>query len=520
MDANAFFREATLRICGSLEIEVALWRTFRFLEKHIPAEKAFLHYYDPEKGVSTVIASASAAGGKGRDFKAAWPEEWHLAAVENRLPESLIVNDAETHPLARVILGPLMAPGPSSLMVLRLTVGDQWIGGVTLWASGRDRFREEDLRLFSLLRDPFAIALSNSRRYRELLAYRDRLVDDKRYLEAELRKNQGGEIVGEKGGLREVMKKVGQVAHLDSPVLLLGETGVGKEIIADAVHNGSPRSKGPFIKVNCGAIPDGLIDSELFGYEKGAFTGAAARKRGRFERAHEGTLFLDEIGELPLNAQVRFLRVLQEKKIERVGGGESIPVDIRIIAATHRELPTMIQRGEFRQDLYFRLQVFPIEIPPLRRRPGDIPLLASHFLAKKAREMGLAQVPVLEKSALARLVSYHWPGNIRELENAVERAIIVSGSKPLTFEDLGLFPLSGAEVSPKTDQEGDDLGLDEAMGAHIRKALRAAGGKVGGSDGAAARLKVNESTLRHRMRKLGIPFGRRANNQPEREDDE
>jgi formate hydrogenlyase transcriptional activator len=511
MDANAFFREATLRICGSLEIETALWNTFQFLRHHIPAEKAFFHHYNPETATSVINASADADGGQTHNYQAKWPEEWHRIAMQDGLPESVILNNAEDHPLSRIMLRPFVTKGPFSVLVLRLSLSNEWIGGVTLWAPGKDRFTQEHLELFAMLRDPFAIALSNSRRYQELLAYKDRLVDDKQYLERELRKTSGGEIIGVNGGLKDVMEKVYQVAHLDSPVLLKGETGVGKEIIANAIHSGSPRRKGPFIKVNCGAIPDTLIDSELFGYEKGAFTGAVARKRGRFERAHTGTLFLDEIGELPINAQVRFLRVLQEKVIERIGGSQSIPVDIRIIAATHRDLPAMVELGEFRKDLFFRLQVFPIEIPPLRKRLDDIPSLTSHFLVKKAREIGLDYIPALEKSALAHLASYHWPGNIRELENAVERAIIVSGGNALSFSEFGLSFLSPVGREAACNEDADtSLGLDEVTRRHIKKVLKAASGKVGGSDGAAAALKINESTLRHKMRKLGIPFGRKA----------
>ncbi len=510
MDANAFFREATLRICGSLEIEIALWRTFLFLKDHIPAEKAFFHHYNPEKATSTVDASADARGGKRHDTQAKWPEEWHHVAIQDRLPESVILNSGDEHPLARLMLAPFVMKGRFSVMVLRLTVSNEWIGGVTLWASGRDRFNQEHLRLFSLLRDPFAIALSNSRRYQELSAYKDRLVDDKQYLESQLRKDSGGEIIGANGGLKDVMEKVNQVAHLNSPVLLLGETGVGKEIIANAVHNGSPRRKGPFIKINCGAIPDTLIDSQLFGHEKGAFTGAMAQKRGHFERAHTGTLFLDEIGELPMNAQVRFLRVLQEKVIERIGGSRSIPVDIRIIAATHRDLKAMVKRGAFRQDLFFRLQVFPIEIPPLRQRIEDIPSLTYHFLVKKTQEIGLRSIPALEKSAFARLAAYYWPGNIRELENAVERAIILSGGKALSFEAFGPSMNPVGDEEPEESGTGAGLSLEEVTRRHIQQVLEAAGGKVGGSDGAAALLKMNESTLRHKMRKLGIPFGRKG----------
>lgn len=508
MDANIFFKEATLRICGTLDMEKALFRTLEFLRQHMPAEKAFLHYYDSVSATSTVSASADSSGGYQHHYKAVWPEHWHEMAIGDQLPANIIINDADAHDLARLMLKPFISEEKFSLLVVRLTIDGQWVGGVTLFAPGRDRFEEKHMRLFALLRDPFTIALSNSRRYQELLAHKELLVDDKRYLEKELRRDYEGTIIGADRGLKPVMEKVDQVARLDTPVLLLGETGVGKEIIANALHNGSPRRRGPFIKVNCGAIPDSLIDSELFGFEKGAFTGATARKRGRFERAHGGTLFLDEVGELPQNAQVRLLRVLQEKEIERIGGNESIPVDIRIIAATHRDLPSMVERGEFRQDLFFRLQVFPIIIPPLRDRLADIPALAAHFLIKKSRELGISPPPALDNKALSLLARYKWPGNIRELENALERASIISGKGPLCFDDLGLTSRVTAEADSKQSSD-DSLHMEEVLRRHIVKVLEATGGKVGGSDGAAALLDINESTLRHKMRKLAIPFGRK-----------
>lgn len=508
MDRNIFFKEATLRICGTLDLEKALFRTLEFLRQYMPAEKAFLHYYDPASATSTVSASADKREGLRHQSKTVWPEHWHRMAINDQLPANIMINDADSHELAQLMLRPFLKEDKFSLLVVRLTVDSQWIGGVTLMAPGRDRFNEDHMHLFALLRDPFTIALSNSRRYQELLAHKELLADDKRYLEKELRRDYEGTIIGADRGLKPVMEKVGQVARLNTPVLLLGETGVGKEIIANALHNGSPRRKGPFIKVNCGAIPDSLIDSELFGFEKGAFTGATARKRGRFERAHGGTLFLDEVGELPLNAQVRLLRVLQEKEIERIGGSESISVDIRIIAATHRDLPVMIERGDFRQDLFFRLQVFPITIPPLRDRLADIPALAAHFLTKKSQELGTTPPPALGNKALSLLAQYSWPGNIRELENAIERASIICGKGPLCFDDLGLASKPAPEA--EREQGGDDtLHLDEVLRRHIIKILEATSGKVGGIDGAAALLNINESTLRHKMRKLAIPFGRK-----------
>ena len=244
--------------------------------------------------------------------------------------------------------------------------------------------------------------MSKALEHQEIIRLKDMLADDNRYLFDELRSASGDEIIGSDFGLKAVMRMVQQVAPLDSPVLLLGETGTGKEVIANAIHYSSPRKDGPFIKVNCGAIPETLLDSELFGHEKGAFTGAISQKRGRFERANKGTIFLDEIGELPAQAQVRLLRVLQTKEIERVGGTTSIPVDIRIISATNRNLQEMIASGRFREDLWFRLNVFPIMIPPLRQRREDIPALVHHFIERKSKELKLTERPVLAPGAIGQ----------------------------------------------------------------------------------------------------------------------
>jgi transcriptional regulator with GAF, ATPase, and Fis domain len=320
------------------------------------------------------------------------------------------------------------------------------------------------------------------------------------------------------------MDQVYKVAPLSSPVLLMGETGTGKEIIANAIHNLSLRSNGPLITVNCGAIPESLIDSELFGHERGSFTGALTERRGRFERADKGTIFLDEMGELPPQAQVRLLRVLQEKEVERIGGSQPIKVDIRIISATHKNLEEMVSEGQFRDDLYYRLGVYPIRLPPLRERKADIPALVEHFMERKAHEMGLHSVPTLGRGAIDRLLNYEWPGNVREVANVVERALIQSDGKIVSFDDVMSPPLGNASATrlphrakdagearlrESSMEQSSYLRLDDIEARHIRHVMELTGGRIGGKNGAAVLLDMNPATLRYRMQKLQIPFGRK-----------
>jgi transcriptional regulator with PAS, ATPase and Fis domain len=304
------------------------------------------------------------------------------------------------------------------------------------------------------------------------------------------------------------MEMIKEVAPLDSPVLLMGETGVGKEVFANAIHSLSVRRDAPFIRINCGAIPETLIDSELFGHERGAFTGAIRQTRGCFERADKGTIFLDEVAELPLQAQVRMLRVLQEKEVVRVGGSEKIRVNIRIIAATHQNLQDMVKNGRFRSDLWFRLHVFPIMIPPLRDRKEDIPALIHHFIHKKARELQLKEIPSVSRGAMEPLLAYSWPGNVRELENVVERALILSRGGELAFNNIILVGNDDNEPKSTTVSDPDILKLDDVVSKHIYRVLKMTRGKINGPGGAAEILDMNTGTLRHRMKKLGIPYGR------------
>jgi hydrogenase-4 transcriptional activator len=311
------------------------------------------------------------------------------------------------------------------------------------------------------------------------------------------------ELIGADAGLRDVVRQIEQVAPTDAPVLLLGETGSGKDVVARAIHARSARATGPILRVNCGAIAPGLVDSELFGHERGSFTGAAAQRRGWFERAEGGSLFLDEIGELPLAAQVRLLRVLQDGVFERVGGSEPLHVDVRVIAATHRDLGALVRAGAFREDLYYRVHVFAIRLPPLRQRKADIPILAAHFAARSGTRLGAVQLAVTPADA-ALLQSYDWPGNVRELAAVIERAAILGGGVRLELaRALGLR----AEPAPPSEIDAFPT-LDDAIREHIERALVRARGKIEGDDGAARLLGLHANTLRSRMHKLGVQWER------------
>ncbi len=411
------------------------------------------------------------------------------------------------------------------------------IGALVLTAPFNRSFTQLDAELVAHLLEPFSVALENHLRLHELQTLREAADAEKRSLLKRLghSKKVDETIVGAESGLQRVMQRVDMVASSDVPVLILGETGTGKEVISRAIHTRSRRSNGPFIRVNCGAIPNELIDSQLFGHERGSFTGADATRQGWFERADGGTLFLDEIGELPLAAQVRLLRVLQDAFIERVGGQNPIRVDVRIVAATHRDLSAMVRNGQFREDLWYRINVFPLQMPPLRDRPEDIAKLVRHFTARAAQRFGL---PYVEPSSddLLLMLQYRWPGNIRELAAVIDRAVILGEGQRLeietalgvgrqvdpapaklvnndeqpTFyevipESSGMYP---GQTAPATavarDAAAEPLTLDEAMKRHIQSVLERVSGRIEGRGGAADLLGINPHTLRARMRKLGV----------------
>lgn len=508
-DKDDFFREVTIRICSSLDIKTAFRKSFDYLKLHFPLDILSLTIFDPNIAAIRRVARITADDTEIPDELIPLPQKiWK--EIQNVRPKIPTIINADTREYCR-LLAPYIQLEGNSRMSLPLLLDEKLLGSLSLCAFGEGIYNAEHLDLLATVSVPFAISLANTLSYEKVVKYKDRLIDDNYFLNREIAEKASGDIIGADRGLKNVFEMVNLVAPLSSTVLLLGETGTGKEIIASAIHYTSPRQNGPFIKVNCGAIPENLIDSELFGHEKGAFTGAIKGKRGRFERANGGTIFLDEIGELPLQAQVRLLRVLQNHEIERIGGNRSIPVNIRVIAATHRNLENMVAEKRFREDLWFRLNIFPIIIPPLRQRKKDIPQFVHHFIRQKTLELGLDAPQGIAPGAMERLVAYDWPGNVRELQNLVERELILHRERGLLFN--GLQPVEDARhaIDGKNTAGGQSpMRLDDVIAWHLRNVLEMTNGKVNGTDGAARRLGMHPSTLRWRLDKLGIPHGRRS----------
>jgi formate hydrogenlyase transcriptional activator len=395
-------------------------------------------------------------------------------------------------------INPTLALGLKSACFLPLVARERLLGTLNVGRFPERAFTQDDVDFLRQVASQVALAADNALDYYQVAESRQRLAEERVYLNEEIRSGQNfEEIVGSSAALKNVLKQVAIVAPTDSTVLILGETGTGKELIARAIHNVSARRDHTFVKVNCAAIPLGLLESELFGHEKGAFTGAIARKTGRFEVAHQGTLFLDEVGDIPPELQPKLLRVLQEQEFERLGSTHTIKVNVRLVAATSRDLPAMVEQREFRGDLYYRLNIFPLVVPPLRDRSDDIPPLVEYFVARFAERLG-RKISRVDRQTMELLEAYHWPGNIRELQNVIERSVILAVGGTLHI-DPGALETAG---SSKTRPAGDVLRQNEKES--IEAALAETKGRVAGAHGAAARLRVPASTLESKIRALKI----------------
>jgi formate hydrogenlyase transcriptional activator len=468
----------------------------------VPHDFATLALYEEATGKLRVQFLASGSESNAGQEEVLLDPDASPAGQAFRTRRPVILNRIDRWPFAPDSIRHLTDAGMRSGIWVPLVHRERTLGTLTVASRMENAFSEHDAEKLGELAGHVAMAVNNALAFRQIAELRDRLNQEKRYLEEEINlENRFDEIVGESSGLRNVLRQIETVAPTDATVLIQGETGTGKELLARSIHRLSPRSERTFIKLNCAAIPAGLLESELFGHEKGAFTGAIARKIGRLELAHEGTLFLDEVGELPLDLQPKLLRALQEREIERLGGTRPIPVNVRLIAATNRDLAKMVAEKQFRSDLFYRLKVFPVFAPPLRERVADIPILVRHFVSLHSRRMGKT-IETIPPEAMEALIAWKWPGNIRELENFLERAVILSRARVLHI------PMAELEDPDDPDEEEDQAVANPTLQAaerdHILRALREARGMIGGPTGAAAKLGLKRTTLNSKIKKLGI----------------
>jgi formate hydrogenlyase transcriptional activator len=463
----------------------------------IPFDRAALILHDPIKDVFKVLGVAGPVPSPPViPLGTEWPRLHSRAGWVFDQREPLLTADLRDSP-PFVEHAPLLKEGIRSAVSVPMTVKGRMIGTLNVGSRVPGRYSTDETSLLAAIAEQVALAIENLLAYEEIAALKARLEEENVYLREEARTEAAfGDVVGESPTILGVLAKVRKVAKTDSTVLVTGETGTGKELIVHAIHVLSRRKDTLLVKVNCAALPAGVIESELFGHEKGAFTGALTRKVGRFELANGGTLFLDEVGDLPQELQAKLLRVLQEGEFERVGGTQTLKVDVRLIAATNRDLDRAVREERFRADLYYRLNVFPIHIPPLRQRPQDIPHLARHFAMLYAAKMG-KRVGPLGADVLDRLVAYGWPGNVRELQNVIERAVILSPRGRFELADIPTAPAAGSpRRQPRT--------LEDVEREHIVETLEQTGWRVSGERGAAKILGLKRTTLEARMKKLGI----------------
>jgi formate hydrogenlyase transcriptional activator len=506
----------TSRITSNLKFRELLREIAANIREVIHADAAGIAFYDAASAKSRIyVVDFPNARGFVKEEILVTPGDAFMRAWESSKPVTLAANDRRE--LGTEIYELVVAEGLNAHCLIPLVSRDRPVGVLILARRG-EGFTAEDVDFLREASGQIAIAIENALAYHEISQLKDKLAQEKLYLEEEIRSEMNFEnIIGNSPALKHVLELVETVAPSDSTVLLLGETGTGKELIARAIHDRSRRNERTFVKLNCAAIPTGLLESELFGHEKGAFTGAITQKVGRMELADQGTLFLDEVGDIPTEIQPKLLRALQEREFERLGSTHTRRANIRLVAATNRDLEQMIAAREFRSDLYYRLHVFPIRIPPLRERKEDIPQLVSYFVQKFAKQMQ-KKIDAISPAVMRGLAAWDWPGNIRELENFIERAVILTRGRSLeaplgelrrtnTVEiprERKLEPIAGERTNSQNDKASVADQYEKKQRDEIIRALTACRGRVGGSDGAAARLGMNRTTLLARMKKFAI----------------
>ncbi len=482
-------------IVSALDLRELLNAVSASLRRLVPHEYASLSLYDAETQRLQIHVLDFPAS-KGLIQEGLWiPVEGtpHGRALTSRQPLFVTLQEIEQFDLTPRI----RAEGLKSGCFLPLISHGRPLGTLVVASLQEETFPQKDADLLHHVANQIAIAVENALSYRQVVDRANKLSEERLYLQDEIRTEYNfEEIIGESRALKMILEQLQTVAPTDSTILILGETGTGKELIARAIHNLSGRRERTLVKVNCAAIPTGLLESELFGHEKGAFTGAITQRVGRFELAHRGTIFLDEVGDIALELQPKLLRVLQEQEFERLGSARTIRVDVRLVAATNADLAQKVAQNQFRSDLYYRLNVFPVVIPPLRERREDIPLLVRYFAQKYARRMK-KPIEAIPTKAMTTLSEYHWPGNVRELENFIERAVILSPGADLHVPLSELKPLTGNATNGAKTLEGIER-------EHILKILRQTNWIIGGRSGAATQLGMQRSTLQSRMKKLGI----------------
>lgn len=546
------YREVTLAISSTLDMDLAWERTFSVLQRYFPLTAISFHEYRQDLGALKIYFLCTPSGSITLDLLVPLAADEASSMNAIRKPRTQFIIDLNhKQALGRAISRAIrdhVPDRPRAHLINMLSIGEDILTNMSFLGDSPNCFTQKHVRMMEPLLPALSLAMSNLMQFKMSEDFKQKLGLKNLHLEAELGLLQDGTLIGVNGGLAELFASVHKLVGRDTAVLITGETGTGKDIVAAMIQRLSSRQAKPFIKVNCGALADTLLDSELFGAEKGAYTGAHLSRPGRFEQADGGTIFLDEIGELSPQAQVRLLRVLQNKEVERLGSTKSRPVDVRVIAATNSNLENMLQTGTFREDLYYRLNVFRLQVPPLRERPEDIIPLMQHFVRKTAARFNLSS-PRLDFSALDSVLAYSWPGNVRELENLVERAMIENPLAPvnlapflpkdkswylsqiqkegflesiiderlhLLLEKQDMPPALAADAIPsatngipaslalESTEIPYQLGLDGIMGQVMKQALRSCHGKIHGPGGAAELLRINPSTLRQRMRKMNI----------------